>query len=52
MTGRKPGLKAIMWNKRKKEISIQKKRKKQESKKMKRDLGTSGTTRNVPISEL
>ena len=23
--------------------------KKQESKKMKRDLGTSGTTRNVPI---
>ena len=36
MTGRKPGLKASNWNKRKKETSIQKERKKQEFEKVKR----------------
>ena len=43
-TGREPGRKSMIWNKRKKEASIQKKKEKQESKEMKRDLGTSGTT--------
>ena len=37
MTGRKPGLKATIWNKRKKETSNQKKRKKQEFKKKKNE---------------
>ena len=44
VAGREPGLKAMVWNKRKKETCIQKKRKKREFKKMKRDLRTSGTT--------
>ena len=43
-TGRKPGLKAMIWNKRKKLTSIQNKIKKQASKKVKRILQTSGTT--------
>ena len=42
--GKETGLKASNWNKRKKETSIQKERKKQEFKKMKRDLQTSRTT--------
>ena len=50
-TGRKPGLKAMIWNKRKKQTSNWIRMKKQESKKMKRGLGTSGTTLNVPTSE-
>ena len=36
MTGRKPGFKAMIWNKRKKETSNWNRMKKQEFKKMKR----------------
>ena len=49
--GRKLGLKSIVWTRRKKETSNQKRMKKQEFKKMRRDLGTSGTTLSVPTSE-
>ena len=51
MTGRKPGLKSMVWSRRKKETSNQKRLKKQEFKKMKRGLGTSRTSLNVPTSE-
>ena len=44
VAGRKPGLRATIWNKRNKKKSIQKKRKKQEFKKVKRDVGVSVTT--------
>ena len=50
--GRKPGLKSTVWTRRKKETFNQKRMKKQEFKKMKRGLGTSGTTLNVPTSEI
>ena len=50
--GRKLGLKSTVWTRRKKETFNQKRMKKQEFKKMKRGLGTSGTTLNVPTSEL
>ena len=49
--GRKPGLKLMIWSRRKKETFNQNRMKKQEFKKMKRGLGTSGTTLKVPISE-
>ena len=49
--GRKPGLKATVWTRRKKETLNQNRMKKQEFKKMKRDLGTSRTTLNAPTSE-
>ena len=49
--GRKPGLKSTAWTRRKKETFNQNRMKKQESKKMKRGLGTSGTTLNFPTSE-
>ena len=39
--GRKLGLKSMVWTRRKKEISNQKKMKKQEFGKMRRGLGTS-----------
>ena len=51
VTGRKPGLKSTVWTRRKKETSNQNRMKKQEFKKMRRGLGTSGTTLNVPISK-
>ena len=42
MKGRKLGLKSTLWTRRKKETSNQKRMKKQEFKKMRRGLGTSG----------
>ena len=50
-TGRKPGLKSTVWSRRKKETFNQKRMKKQEFKKMRRGLGTSRTSFNVPTSE-
>ena len=52
MKGRKLGLKSTMWSRRKKETSNQKRREKQEFKKMRRGLGTSRTSGNIPTSEL
>ena len=49
--GRKLGLKSAIWTRRTKEIFNQNRMKKQEFKKMRRGLGTSGTTLNVPTSE-
>ena len=49
--GRKLGLKSMVWTRRKKETFNQKRMKKQEFKKMRRGLGTSRTTLNVPTSE-
>ena len=48
---RKLGLKATVWTRRKKETFNQKRMKKQEFKKMRRGLGTSRTSLNVPTSE-
>ena len=50
--GRKLGLKSTVWPRRKKETSNQKRMKKQEFKKMRRGLGTSRTSLNIPTSEL
>ena len=47
---RKLGLKSTLWTRRKKETSNQKRIKKQ-FKKMRRGLGTSRTSLNVPTSE-
>ena len=49
--GRKPGLKSMIWSRRKKETFNQNRMKKQEFRKTRSSLGTSGTTLNVPISE-
>ena len=49
--GRKPGLKSTVWTRRKEETFNQNRMKKQESKKMRRGLGTSGTSLNIPTSE-
>ena len=50
--GRKPGLKSTVWTRKKKETFNQNRMKKQEfKKKIRRGLGTSGTTLNVPTSE-
>ena len=49
--GRKPGLKSMVWTRKKKETSNQKRMKKQEFKKMRRGLGMSRTTLKVPTSE-
>ena len=49
--GRKLELKSMVWTRRKKETSNQKRMKKQEFKKMRRASGTSGITLNVPISK-
>ena len=46
--GRKLGLKSTVWTRRKKETSNQKRMKKQEFRKMRRGLGTSRTTLNIP----
>ena len=49
--GRKLELNSTLWTRRKKETSNQKRMKKQEFKKMRRDIGTSRTSLNVPTSE-
>ena len=49
---KKTGLKSTVWTRRKKETSNQKRMKKQEFKKMRRDLGTSRTSLNIPTSGL
>ena len=48
VTGRKLELKSMVWSRRKKETFNQNKMKKQEFKDMRRGLGTSGTTVNIP----
>ena len=48
--GRKLELKPTVWTRRKKETSNQKRMKKQEFKKMRRVLGTSRTSLNIPTS--
>ena len=50
--GKEMGLKSMVWTRRKKETSNKKRMKKQEFKKMRRGLGTSRTSLNVPTSEL
>ena len=52
MKGRKQGLKSMIWNNRKKEAANQNRMKEQGCKKMRRGLGTYGTTLSIPISEL
>ena len=49
--GRKLGLKSTVWTRRKKETSNQKRMKQQEFRKMRRGLGTSGTTLSSLTSE-
>ena len=49
--GMKLGLKSTMWTRRVKETFNQKRMKKQEFKKMRRGLGTSGTSLNTPTSK-
>ena len=49
--GRKLGIKSTVWTRRKKETSNQKRMKKHEFKKMRRGLGTSRTSLNVPTSK-
>ena len=49
--GRKPGFISMVWSRRKKEIFNHNRMKKQEFKKMRRGLGTSRTSLNVPTSE-
>ena len=49
--GKKPGLKSMVWSRRKKETFNQNRMKKQEFKKMRRGLGSSGTALNVPTSK-
>ena len=51
VTGRKSGLKSMLWSRRKKETFDQNRMKKQEFKRMRRGLGTSGTSLNVPTSK-
>ena len=49
--GRKPGLRSIVWSSRKKETFNQNRMKKQEFKKMRRGVGTSRTSLNIPTSD-
>ena len=49
--GRKPGLKSTVWTRRKKETFNQNRMKTQEFRKMRRGLGISRTSLNIPISE-
>ena len=49
--GSKPGLKSRVWSRRKKETFNQNRMKKQEFKKMRRGLGMSRTTLNIPTSK-
>ena len=51
VTGRKPGLKTMVWSRRNKETFNQNRMKKQEFKNMRRGLGTSRTRFNIPTSE-
>ena len=51
MTGRKSGLKSMVSRRRKKETSKQNRMKKQEFKKIRRGLGTSRTSLNIPTSK-
>ena len=51
VTGRKLELKSTVWTSRKKETSNQKRMKKQEFRKVRRSLGTSRTSLNIPTSE-
>ena len=51
MKGRKPGLRSMVWTRRKKETFSKNTMKKQEFKIMRTGLGTSGTTLNIPTSE-
>ena len=44
-------LKSMVWSRRKKETFHQNRMKKQEFKKMRRGLGISGTTLNIPTFE-
>ena len=46
--GKETGLKSMVWTRRKKETSNQKRMKQQEFKKMRTGLGTSRTSLNVP----
>ena len=48
---RKLGLRSTVWTRRKKQTSNRKRMKKQEFGKMRRGLGTSRTTLNIPTSE-
>ena len=48
---RRLGLKSMIWTRRNKETVSQNRMKKQELKKMRRGLGTSRTTLNIPTSE-
>ena len=50
-TGGKLRLKSMVWSRRKKETFNQNRMKKQEFKKMRRGLGTSGTNLNISIFE-
>ena len=52
MSRRKLGLRSMVWTRRKKETSNQKRMKKQEFGKMRRGIGTSRTSLNIPTSEL
>ena len=49
--GKETGLKSTVWTRRKKETFNQKRMKKQEFKKMRRGLGTSRTSLNIPTSK-
>ena len=49
--GRKLRLKSMIWSRRKKSTFTQNRMKKQEFKKMRRGLGTTRTTLNVPTSK-
>ena len=49
--GRKPGLKSMVWSRRKRDPFNQNRMKKQEFKKMRRGLGTSRRSLNIPTSE-
>ena len=51
MKGKKPGLKSTVWTRRKKETFNQNRMKKEEFRKMRRGLGTSRTSLNIPTSE-
>ena len=48
---RKPGLRSMVWTRKKKETSNQKRMKKQEFKKIRRGFSTSRTSLNIPTSE-
>ena len=51
MKGRKPELKSMVWNRRKEETFNQNRMKKQEFKKVRRDLGNTRTSLNIPVSK-